>query len=273
MVPSRLTAAAAAVALLLAAMPAAAWPGPGRMAALVDLEVDGPVSGDVIVLAGDVELGPSARVEGHVIAVFGAVQADPAAQVEGRVLSVSSLATLTVTPVGPAASGRVELALRLLLVGLWLVVTTLLAFLIPARLRRPVALLPRLGLKVVAVGLLVVVTFVAALVAALGLGPALGVPLTAALFVLVLSLKILGLTLLGGHLGGLLWRRLGRLAPLSAEVLVGVGLLLACRFVPILGEPLWTLVSVAALGAGLFALALAPRVADAAVALGSSGGR
>ena len=174
MVGSRLRTVAALVAALLVAGPAMAWPGPGRMAALTDVEVNGPVSGDVIVLAGNIEVGPSARVEGHVIALFGRVSVDPAARVAGRVLSVSSLATVTLFPVEGTGSARLDAALRLLAVGVWLVVTSLLAFLFPARLRHGVSLLPRLGLRVVALGALIVATFIAALVAVLALGPGLG---------------------------------------------------------------------------------------------------
>ena len=53
---------------------------------------------------------------------------------------------------------------------------------------------------------------------------------------------------------------LGRLVhrplPLSVDVFVGVALLLVVRVAPLVGSPLWTVLSVVALGTGVFALAL-----------------
>lgn len=268
---TRLTTAAVLVASLLAVGSAGAWPGPGRMAALEDVVVEGPVAGDVIVLAGDIEVGPTASVEGHVIALFGTVTLDPGARVAGRALSVSSLATVTLVPAHGDESSRLDVALRLLSLGAWLAVTTLLAFLFPARLRHGISLLPQLRLKVLALGLLILVTFIAALVAVLGLGTGFGVPLAAALFVTFLATKTMGLVVLGGRLGAMVWRLVGWRTPLSAEVFIGVAVLQLGRFVPWLGGPFWTVVSVAALGAGLFAVVLAPQPQAAGLPLGHPG--
>ena len=119
--------------------------------------------------------------------------------------------------------------------------------------------------------LLVAVTVFAAMVAAVGLGPRLGVPLGAALTLVALVGKGYGLAVLGGALGSRLTRTVRRRPPLTAQVFTGVALLLLARLVPVVGEAAWTLVSVTALGAGVFVLALAPDSSAVHAAAGPHG--
>jgi hypothetical protein len=139
-------------------------------------------------------------------------------------------------------------------------VVTVLALALPVRLRLGVVALSRLGLRVVVLGILASITLFAALVAALSLGPGLGVPLTAGVMLLFLATKAVGLTVVGGWLGELLLRRrLHRPLPLSCEVFVGVAVLLLLRVLPVAGGSLWTVASVVAVGAGLFTLVVLPQ--------------
>jgi hypothetical protein len=118
---------------------------------------------------------------------------------------------------------------------------------------------------------MVAITLFAALVAAIGIGPGLGMPLAAAIALLFLVVKAAGLAILGGGLGSrLLARFVRRPLPLTAEVFVGVMLILMLRFVPVLGAVVWTAVTIVALGAGVFAVALAPQ-RDAAEPLRTAG--
>jgi hypothetical protein len=154
---------------------------------------------------------------------------------------------------------HLALAIRLLNAGGWLLVTSLFALCSPARLRTGVHLLPELGLRTAAVGAMAYLTLLAALVATVGLGPPLNVPLTAAVVILFLVLKTIGLAVLGGGLGGpLLDRLLRRPLPRTCGVFVGVGLLLLTRFLPVVGGALWTIASVVALGASVLVAAPAP---------------
>jgi hypothetical protein len=245
--------------LVGAAAPVTAAPvAPGRAAIVSNLRIDEEVAGDVVALGGDVHLGPHARVHGHVIAVFGRVAADPGAVVEGRIIAIRSLASLSVHPGGAGAPRGIDVAVRALTAGGWLLVTTALAFLFPTWVRANGDLLPRLGLRVVVLGVLAFVTLIAALVAALGIGPAAGVPLATGLWLVFFAGKAAGLAVLGSAVGARALRpAVRRILPPTFEVFAGVALLLGLRFLPWVGDPAWTAVSLVALGAGTFAAALA----------------
>jgi hypothetical protein len=269
--PLSLLIASAAVFLGHAAAVEAA---PSRTAVLVDLEINRPIEGDAVVFGADLRLGPEASVSGdaiavggdvfvangavvgrHVVAMLGTAEVARAARVDGRVLAFASLATLARGDTVNPRLARVDLGLRLLASGGWLLVTTGLAFLFPARMRYGAWALPALGFRVPALGTLVALTIVASLVAVLGLGPALGVPLVAALMAVFFAAKCVGLTVVGCTLGNaVLARWLHRPLPISLEVFVGVLALLALRFLPGVGESLWTVVALVALGASIATL-------------------
>jgi hypothetical protein len=239
---------------------ALAGPDPAAVVGVArEVHVNQDVDGDVVALLSDVYLGPGADVRGHAVAIFGRVHVDPGARVGGRIVALSSLATLTVHPGEGGGRRASAVALRLLAAGGWLLVTTLVALLAPMRLHAGVDLAARLGLRLLLLGAMVAVTVFAAVVAALGLGARVGVPLATAMMLAFLLGKAYGLSVLGGSLGLRLGRRIAsRRPPLTVSVFLGVGLLLLTRVLPVVGEVAWTVVSITALGAGVFALALAP---------------
>ena len=231
-------------------------PAAPRTAVLQDLVVDGPVPGDILVVMGDLTLTERARVEGHAVAVLGTIQVEPGAVVEGRVLAVSSLGALTLHPTAGDVDVLLTAGVRLLSVGGWLLLTTAVAVLFPVRVRLGTWAVGRLGIRVALLGVLAAATLIAAFVAAVGLGVPAGVPVAAAVFLLFFAVKAVGLAVVGGLLGALLAARLlHRGLPLSVHVFTGVLLLLLCRLVPFLGGSAWTVISIVALGAGVFALA------------------
>lgn len=213
------------------------------------------VAGDVVVIGGDLRLDGRARVGRHVVAIFGDVEVAPDAVVVGRTLAFSSLSNVVLRP-GNRTPLQVNLAVRLVTSGGWLLVATALAFALPTRIRYGVWTLPRLGYRVLVLGLAAGVTFFAAVVAALGLGPAIGVPMSAAFTVVFFTFRAIGMSVLGGFLGGVvLGRCLSRPLPLTLEVFVGVLAMLIVRFLPLLGGVLWSVCSIAALGTGIIILA------------------
>ena len=246
----------------------------GRTAVLSDLRINEQVAGDVVVFGADLELGPGARVEGdavviggdirvaegavvtrHVVAVLGGAEVPVDAEIGGRVLCFSSLATLLSTSSAREPSLHADVSMRLLAAGGWLLVTTGLAFLFPARMRYGAWAVPSLGIKVPALGMMAGLTVFASLIAALGLGPVLGVPLVGGLMVIFFVARAVGLTVLGCWIGARVLKRWVRhTLPISLEVFVGVLVLLAVRFLPVVGETMWTLISLVALGASIAVL-------------------
>jgi hypothetical protein len=248
----------------------------GRTAVLSDLTVDEPVAGDVVVFGADLELGPGARVEGdavavggdirvakgaivtrHVVAVLGGAEVPMGADIGGRVLCFSSPATLLSASSARGASLQADVSMRLLAAGGWLLVTTGLAFLFPTRMRYGAWAVPALGIKVPALGIMAGLTVFASLIAALGLGPALGVPLVGGLMVVFFVARAVGLTVLGCWIGAMVLKRWVRHPlPISLEVFVGVLVLHAVRFLPVVGDTTWTLISLVALGASIAVLSV-----------------
>lgn len=273
------------VARLVLTLLAIALPGgnvfaSARTSVVNDLEINEAVSGDVVVFSANLELGPMAQIDGdavavggsirlaegavvsgHVVAVFGEIHVPPGTKVGGRVLPFSSLASLLPAPSGQRPTLRASVSMRLLTAGGWLLVTTGLAFLFPARMRYAAWAVPVLGLRIPALGIMAGFTVMAALIAALGLGPGLGVPLVAALMVVFFVAKAVGLTVLGCWIGtAVLHRLVHHPLPISVDVFVGALILIALRFLPFIGETLWNLVSLVALGASIAVAGVSPDV-------------
>lgn len=226
---------------------------------LDDLHLTETVQGDVFVLGGDIFLSSTARVDGHAVALFGTIHAEPGAVVTGRAIGVSSLASMTLVPSGVEQPWTLRAGLWTLTAGSWLLVTTLLALVWPRRIRSGVQLIPRFRLQTIVVGTLVYLTLFAGLIAVLGMGPHVGVPLVVLVFLAFAFCKAVGLSVIGGVLGSwLLERRARRHIPLTVSVLVGVILCLGVRFVPVVGGVAWSLLSVAALGTSVLCFAVAP---------------
>ena len=264
--------------LLVIALASGTASASARTSVLADLEINEAVSGDVVVFGADLVLGPTAQingdavavggnvrveegavVSGHVVAVFGKTHVSPGTQVGGRVLPFSSLASLLPDPTGRQHTLQASVSMRLLTAGGWLLVTTGLAFLFPARMRYATWAVPALGLRIPALGIMAGFTLMAALIAALGLGPGLGVPLVAGLMVVFFVAKAAGLTVLGCWVGGAVLRRLvHHPLPISLEVFVGGLVLIGLRFLPFVGETLWNLVSLVALGASVAVAGVTP---------------
>ncbi|MCP4899221.1 MAG: hypothetical protein GY906_19835 [bacterium] len=246
--------------------------GSGRIATLSSIVVDDSVEGDVIAIGGDIELRPGAKVDGHVVAVFGSVTRSPGAYVGGRTLAVSSLASLNLEPENGRQNSSLTLAVRLLTVGGWLLATTVLAMVLPYRMRHGAMMMRALGFRVLVLGAAAFVTLIAALVAMLGLGPKLGVPLAVAVMLVFVAAKAVGLTVIGAHFGSAILVRVSkRHFPLTIAVFLGVLVMAAVRFIPVVGGLMWTGLSVAALGAGVFAVAFVPGREEARVLVRSSG--
>lgn len=242
---------------------------PDRLVAVgSNLDVNSEVAGDVVVFAGDLILGPGAVVHGDAIAVLGRIERKPGAIVDGRALGLTSLATLEVEPdLERGAGGGTRAAVMLLVMGGWLLATSLITWVAPLRIQEGVRFLRGLRWRIAVIGVLALATYFAALLATLGFGPVWGVPLSGALVVLFVAVKAVGLAVIGASLGRFVVARSGfSTMPTSIDVFVGVALLLLLRLLPWVGGFAWAALSVLALGAGAFnVVGMTQRVADQVV--------
>ena len=224
-----------------------------------DLEL-GPnarVEGDAVAIGGNIRVAEGAVVTRHVVSVFGETDVPVSADIGGKVLCFSSLATLLSRSSARESSLHADVSMHLLAAGGWLLVTTGLAFLFPTTMRFGGWAISSLGIKVPALGMMAGLTVFASLIAALGLGPVLGVPLVGGLMVIFFVARAVGLTVLGCWIGAMVLKRwIRHPLPISLEVFVGVLILLAVRFLPVVGETLWTLISLVALGASIAVLGI-----------------
>jgi len=220
--------------------------------------ISGLVMGSVIVLAGDIDLEPTARVRGDVYAVGGTVTSAPGSVVEGRsaAFPTASAAWLTLLEgpsLGLSPASRPVLTAKFALLAAW---TILLLLGFSLRGREAVATsqsVRREPLQNFVLGLACVLTLavtVALLSAALHWLAS--VPILALVVCAALALKLWGMLAVFHALGAALvarWRSRRWLAIQTATIgLVAMGVL---KLVPWLGTMAWTLATLIGVGAAL----------------------
>lgn len=220
------------------------------------VEVTGQVDGDVIVLGGDVRLGPAAQVGGAISVVGGVLHAAPGARVGGRAVSypTASAASLTLlewptlglSPMAPMVVGT-----KLALLAAW---TVLLLALFAASGRQVLETAEGVGrepFRNFYVGLTGVLALVlTALFFSTFAGGLMGVPLFVLLGLLALILKLWGMVAVFLALGDWIFVHIlkRRARPLNAATL-GLLVLGALKFIPWVGVLVWTAATLIGVGA------------------------
>lgn len=253
-----------AALLLATALAAAPRPQPGVDLAIVratqgpvvsllgNIVVSAPVAGDVVALVGSVKLEAGADVTGEVVAIGGTVTGP--GTVRGRSVSFGGLGR------GAAhspASVRTAWGLRLLRLGGWVLLGSLLVLAVPRAVRSGAARLALHPWRVALVGVAVLGMWLAAMVlAAIVVQSPLGAGILLLGTLLLLVAKTAGIVVAAWWVA---WRCARVLpAPLRGELpRTGLGLaaLVAASLVPGLGAVVWTAANVAGIGTiawGLF---------------------
>lgn len=222
-------------------------------AVATNLSINREVPGDVLVLGGELRLGPSAHIHGDAIAIFGRVVRDPAARIDGHVLHLENLASLD-----PRFENRkhTRFSIFLLTAGVWLIATTIIGLLLRKRLGRALYHLRVLNWRILPFALLTQLTLMGALIATLGLGPRFAATVTGLVLALSMLLKALGLSLMGWYVGTYILPPSSRI-PVNAKIFAGVLLFNLLRLLPGIGPFLWILLSVLAPGYGILVLGAA----------------
>jgi len=222
------------------------------------VEVTGKVVGDIVVLRGDVRLGPTARVQGNVFVLGGTVQVAPGARTGGKMVSypTASNAWLTLLEgpsLGLGFASRVVVGLKLALLAAW---AALLLLLFAASGRQVMETADGVRYEpfrsfVLGVTGVLALTLTALFFSALA-GGLIGVPMLILVVLFGLLLKLWGLVAVFFALGDWLLRGVlhRRVRPLHAATL-GLFVLGAAKFVPWFGVIVWTMATFIGVGASL----------------------
>jgi hypothetical protein len=222
------------------------------------VEVTGHVAGQVIVLGGNVHLGPHGRVDGDVFALGGRILADPGARLGGRSVSYpdASKAWLTMLEepsLGLAVTSPLIVGVKLALLAAWAALLVILFAVAGREVLETAYEVRREPFRNFFVGL---VAIIALLLTALFLSAVAGdlasVPLLVLLVLAATLLKLWGMVAVFYALGDFITSRLlgRRLRPLNAASL-GLLLLGGLKFLPYVGVWTWTAASFIGVGSSL----------------------
>ena len=222
------------------------------------VEISGRVTGDVVVLGGNVRLLHTARVGGDVSALGGVIRAAPGARVEGRMVSYPTASSAWVTlmegpSLGLGFASRLVVGAKLALLASW---AALLLLLFAASGRQVLGTadgVRREPFRSFFVGLTGVLALVlTGLFFSVFTGGLVGVPLLVLVVLLALILKLWGMVAVFYALGEWLARRVfhRRPRPLNAATL-GLLVLGAVKFLPWIGVWTWTAATLIGIGAAL----------------------
>lgn len=232
------------------------------------LTIDGQVRGDVVVLAGDLELTSNARVAGDIILIGGLYRAAEEAVVEGELYlpgQLPSLGRLTTDKASLLGSMQhpfslLAIALKVSLLFAWFVAALVVAMSMSREVRSSSVELRASPYHAFALGLVAFTSFVITAVVFSYLIPYfVGLFLLAVLAVFAMITKIYGLVAVFHAIG---WRVVG---PRTADdlskrrilrgdlamIMLGLFILGALRLIPFVGTIIWILASIFGIGTAL----------------------
>jgi hypothetical protein len=220
--------------------------------------IAGAVSGDVIVLGGDVRLLPGGHVGGDIFVLGGEVATSAGASIDGRTVAYPSVSRAWLTllegpSLGLPATSPLVIGAKLALLCGWLALLLLLFATAGREVLATSESVVADPIRSFLVGLTAVLSLVLTALFLTSLSASvLGVPLLFLAVFVALLLKLWGMVAVFHALGDWLSRRLlsGRLLPLSAAT-VGLLLLGAAKLLPWVGVWAWTVTTFIGVGAAL----------------------
>ncbi|MEA2603510.1 MAG: hypothetical protein QOF89_4502 [Acidobacteriota bacterium] len=222
------------------------------------VEVSGQVTGDVVVMRGDVRLAPTARVGGDIFVVGGTIHAAPGARADGRMVSYPTASNAWMTlmegpSLGLGFASRLVVGAKLALLAAWAALLLLFFAASGRQLLETADGVRREPFRSFFVGLTGVVSLVLTglFFSAFARG-LIGVPLLVLVVLLALVLKLWGMVAVFYALGDWISRRLlrRRFRPLNAAT-IGLLVLGLIKFLPWFGVLAWTTATFIGIGAAL----------------------
>jgi len=232
------------------------------------LTIDGRVRGDVVVLAGDLELTSRARIDGDIILIGGLFQAKEGSIVEGELYLPGQLPSLgRLTTEKASLLGSMEnpfsllaIALKVSLLFAWFVAALVVSVSMSREVRSSSVELRASPYHAFALGLVAFTSFVITAVVFSYLVPYfVGLFLLAVLAVFAMITKIYGMIAVFHTIG---WRVVGPRTSKDvgrrkflrgdlAMIMLGLLILGAVRMIPFVGTILWILASIFGIGTAL----------------------
>lgn len=222
------------------------------------VDVSGRVTGDIVVLRGNVRLAPTARVSGDIFVVGGTIRAARGAQTGGRMVSYPNASNAWLTllegpSIGLGFASRLVLGAKLALLAAWAALLLLFFAASGRQVLETADGVRREPFRSFFVGLTGLVSLILTglffSVFARGL---IGVPLIVLLALLAMVLKLWGMVAVFYALGDWVCRHLlrRRFRPLNAAT-VGLLVLGLIKFLPWFGVLAWTTATLIGVGAAL----------------------
>ena len=241
---------------------------------LSDVRIDGPVAGNVIVWGGTTRFGPHGSVEGN-LSVFGGDIVVPPGRpvpVKGSVSTPGSLLRLYLQEMhrapwaGAAATGSASASaatvrgIRLVALSVWLFGSLVLLYVFGSPFARAAARAEEDWTGSLLAGALGVLTLFLAATAALALLPAaLSLPVALALAAVAVAAKIFGMAALFLLLGQKILKNVSP-ARRPTALAAGFAALAAVSLLPVLGPLVWSAASVVAVGVAFLSRFGSPRL-------------
>jgi hypothetical protein len=222
------------------------------------VDVSGRVTGDIVVLRGNVRLAPTARVSGDVFVVGGTIRAARGAQTGGRMVSYPNASSAWLTllegpSIGLGFASRLVLGAKLALLASWAALLLLFFAASGRQVMETADGVRREPFRSFFVGLtgIVCLLLTGLFFSAFARG-IIGVPLLVLVVLLAMVLKLWGMVAVFYALGDWLCRNLlkRRFRPLNAAT-VGLLVLGAIKFLPWFGVLAWTAATLIGVGAAL----------------------
>jgi hypothetical protein len=222
------------------------------------VEITGHVAGQVIVLGGNVHLGPQGRVDGDVFALGGRIQADPGARLGGRSVSYPDaskawLSMLEEPSLGVTMTSPLIVGIKLALLAAWAALLLILFAVSGREMLETAAGVRREPFRNFFIGVVAIIAFLlSAIFLSAVAGDLASVPLLVLLVLAATILKLWGMVAVFYAVGDFVAYRLlrRRWRPLNAASL-GLLLLGALKLLPYVGVWTWTAASFIGVGSSL----------------------
>lgn len=222
------------------------------------VDVSGRVTGDIVVMRGNVRLASTARVSGDVFVVGGTIRAAHGAHTGGRMVSYPNASSAWLTllegpSIGLGFASRLVLGAKLALVASWAALLLIFFASSGRQVMETADGVRREPFRSFFVGLTGIVCLVlTGLFFSAFAGGVIGVPLLGLVVILAMVLKLWGLVAVFYALGDWVCRNVlkRRFRPLNAAT-VGLLVLGAVKFLPWFGVLAWTMATLIGVGAAL----------------------